>query len=127
MGILKWDEPQKVMSTDEWKAISADGAPPGVYVPNMSKADELAWKAKLVGVTTEYPRVEIRKSSYALVLIIVSLGQGFKQKYKSMPEGTNVQISMNASAAFDWQEWAEFDQAVQEAREALERLKDTAS
>lgn len=48
MGILMWDTPEKVMSIESWKSISADGAPPGVYTPNMSRGDALSWKAKIV-------------------------------------------------------------------------------
>ena len=36
MGILMWDKPNKKLSRKEWEAKSADGAPPGVYSPNMS-------------------------------------------------------------------------------------------
>ena len=120
--ILVWDTPPKAMSTQDWNNISADSAPPGVYTPNMSDEDMDKWKAKLIGVTTEYPRVEIRKATTALMLIIVSLGQGFKQKYKSMPEGANIQVSTNGASAFTWDEWQEFNQAIQEAREALEGI-----
>ena len=60
--ILDWNKPEKAMSIKEWKSISADGAPPGVYSPNMSEEDRLKWKAKsIVGKDT---RVEIRKSFY---------------------------------------------------------------
>ena len=122
MTILKWDTPEKIMTTEQWQhTYVADGAPPGVYVPNMSSANIDSWKATLVGTKSGYPRVEIRKGFGSLMLIIVSLGQGFKQKYKSMPEGTNIQISMNGGCALTWQEWAEFNQAVQEAKERLEQ------
>jgi len=53
------DIPKK-MSTKEWLSISADGAPPGVYTPNMSKQDMLKWKAKLIKGSD--PRIEIRKT-----------------------------------------------------------------
>lgn len=123
MSILVWEKPEKKMTTEQWQSeYVADGAPPCVYVPNMSNDDVNAWKARLVGMTTGYPRVEIRKGTTALMLIIVSLGQGFQQKYKSMPEGTNVQMSMNGASALDWQEWEEMNEAIAEAREALERL-----
>lgn len=60
--ILSWDKPKKAESVEEWKKRSADGAPPGVYHPNMSQEDNLKWKAKKIG--GEDPRVEIRKSFY---------------------------------------------------------------
>lgn len=121
MSVLMWEKPEKVMDSTEWaESYVADGAPPGVYVPNMSEDDMLRWKAKLVGIRTAYPRVEIRKSAYAQILIIVSLGQGFQQRYKSMPEETNVQISANGAFALTWQELDEMNTAIQEAKVFLE-------
>ena len=123
MGILMWEQPEKAMPVEHWQNIVADSAPPGVYSPNMSSEDMERWKAKLVGTTNGFPRVEIRKSVGVQMLIIVSLGQGFKQKYKSMPEGSNVQISMNGAAALTWDEWADFYHAILEAKIALEALQ----
>jgi hypothetical protein len=122
MSILQWEQPEKELSTEQWKEIAADNTPPGVYSPNMSSADIEKWKAKLVGTKSGYPRVEIRKGTTALMLIIVSLGQGFQQKYKGMPEGTNIQMSMNGASAMTWQEWDDFNQAIQEAKAILEAL-----
>ena len=39
MSVLDWDKPGRVVSIEEWKGISADSAPPGVYTPNMSDED----------------------------------------------------------------------------------------
>lgn len=42
--IIMWEQPKKKVGKDEWKKISACGAPPGVYTPNMSKEDAARWK-----------------------------------------------------------------------------------
>jgi hypothetical protein len=83
MGILMWDKPQKVQSTQEWKdAHGFDGGPVGGFVPNMSKNDEERWKAKLTGVKLGFPQVEIRKSTAgAQMTIIVNLGKGYNYKH----------------------------------------------
>ena len=60
-SVLMWEKPEKVMSVEAWKSISACGAPPGVYTPNMSEEDMFKWKAKLVGKLGEIEEVvEIR-------------------------------------------------------------------
>ena len=80
MGVLMWEKPEKIMSIEDWKAISADSAPPGVYVPNMSERDRQRWKATLKGTKLGRPWIEIRKSTRewgTQMLIIVSPGGGF--------------------------------------------------
>lgn len=42
MPLLMWEKPERVMSKEAWKGISADSAPPGVYIPNMSNEDREA-------------------------------------------------------------------------------------
>lgn len=66
--ILRWDVPKKV-----------DGG----YMPNMSEADQLSWKAKITGKKLGYPQVEIRKTTErgSQVVIIVNLGLGYNYKY----------------------------------------------
>jgi hypothetical protein len=105
MGVLAWAKPLPVMTTQEWRAISADSAPPGVYVPNMSEADRAAWKAKAVGGRD--PRVEIRKTAGGTQVLIVVRAAG-------------VRMSMNGPAEFTRDEWPELDAAVAEARSVLE-------
>jgi hypothetical protein len=105
MGILMWDRPSRIMTTQEWQAISADSAPPGVYVPNMSEADRMAWKARAIGGRDS--RVEIRKTAGGTqVLIVVRPG--------------SVRMSMNGPAFFTREEWGELETAVAEATGALE-------
>jgi hypothetical protein len=110
MGILSWGQPTRVKSIEAWKSLSADGAPPGVYSPNMSAADMKKWKAKLIGPRGGDPRVEIRKTSGAQILIIVRLDNKLN---------SNVTMSMNGPAWFSFKSLDELPMAVEEAREAL--------
>ena len=122
MNILSWDKPKKKMPVEEWKKISADGAPPGVYTPNMSQDDNLKWKAKKIG--GEDPRVEIRKSFYhsnkkqypnnrcygSQCLIVV------RKKTGDEPQ---VLISTNGKMAMTFPETLDLNEAIKEAMEAL--------
>ena len=74
MPILDFNKPKKVMSTEAWKSISADGAPPGVYTSNMSTTDMEKWKAK--HIKGNDPRIEIRKTMSSQVLIVVRISTG---------------------------------------------------
>lgn len=77
--VLRWDVPKKVMTSDQWaKNYGFDGGPTGGYQPNMSQADQDAWKAKITGKKLGYPQVEIRKSG---IVIIVNLGAGYNYKH----------------------------------------------
>jgi hypothetical protein len=121
MSILSWAKPPRAMPAEEWKAISADSAPPGVYVPNMSDEDAYRWRAKKIG--GQDPRVEIRKTvtgqvrkrkygeyaTYAQILLIVR------------PDGS-VNVSMNGTADFSRTESDEMFAAVAEAREVLAQM-----
>ena len=124
MGILSWDKPARIRTADEHARLhSADGAPPGTYVPNMTAADQNKWKAKLVGKTTGSPQVEIRKSVRGVqMLIIVSLGGGIKvgNRDRERSKGVNVQMSMNGPAQMTFDEMAALQAAVAEARQVLE-------
>lgn len=127
--ILMWENPQKIMSTEAWKSITADGAPAGVYTPNMSKSDMLKWKAKLI--KGKNPRVEIRKTFQksngkkypethigvcCQALIIVSLEdiEGMKN--------CSVLVSMNGKCGMSLSEVIELDKAIIEATEVLKSL-----
>jgi hypothetical protein len=108
MGVLRWDKPVRAMTDEEWRAISADSAPPGVYVPNMSQADRLAWKARAIrGKDT---RVEIRKSTQATQVLII------------VRRGPQVRMSMNGPAEFTVTEWYELGRVVAEAAAVLSAL-----
>jgi hypothetical protein len=105
MGVLTWARPAKVMTDEEWRAISADSAPPGVYVPNMSDADQAAWKAK--AIRGKDPRVEIRKTARGTQVLII------------VRPGPQVRMSMNGPAEFTPDEWHELGQVVAEAAAVL--------
>lgn len=120
--VLSWGTPAKAMTTQAWQRISADGAPPGVYTPDMAEADMRAWKAKMAGQRTPGElRVEIRKTAvgkgtgkrptaYAQVLLLV------------YADG-EVRVSGNGTMAFSGDEWREFQRAVAEARAALAKYQ----
>lgn len=122
------------MSTDEWKSISADGAPPGVYVPNMSDADAQTWRAKLTGVRTE-PQVEIRKSVGGVNVTLVVGLDGYNYKYYKRNDerwptegtrGLNVHVAMNGPLRLTFDAFHTFtdelDSAVREAHDVLLKL-----
>jgi hypothetical protein len=104
MGILMWDKPSRTMTDEEWRSVTADSAPPGVYVPNMSEADRMAWKAKAIGGRDL--RVEIRKTAGGTQVLIVV-----------RPD--SVRMTMNGPAVFTREEWGELETAVAEATGAL--------
>lgn len=128
MSVLSWDKPKQIMSTEQWKGISADGAPPGVYQPNMSYEDQQKWKAKLI--RGQLTRVEIRKTASSQVKIVVSLDghpwstfKDFRTK-KKYPVGhkDNVVISMNGPAHFSFKQLEELREAILEAKAVLEEV-----
>ena len=88
-SILCWDKPKKVRTTQEWKDhYGFDDGPTGGFMPNMSDDDKVKWKAKLVGTTTGYPQVEIRKTAGSQMTIIVNTGKGYNYKqYEAINSG----------------------------------------
>lgn len=140
MSILSWDKPAKARSHDDHVAnTSADGAPPGCYVPNMSREDAMKWKAKVVGAKVGFPQVEIRRDG---VVIVLSL-RGYKYKqydlrlseenikkwksygwYSKSEEPTLVHIATSGPMQFTMQELNEFQQAIAEGIEHLKALED---
>lgn len=138
MGILMWDKPEKVMSTEEWMAISADCAPPGVYVPNMSTEDAERWKAKMVGTRSGHPRVEIRKTAKGVQMLIIvaavldprpgvnpRLGRvDWKEvhDWEKNQRAANIKVSMNGTAFLSFEDWADMNAAIEEARAVLVAL-----
>ena len=111
MGILMWDKPQKKLSKKEWEAISADGAPPGVYHPNMSDQDRERWKAKKVG--GKNPRVEVRKTTRGKNL---KGGNSYSQLLVIVFKDGRLQMSANGTSVM---EAAELVEVVIEASDAL--------
>ncbi len=122
--LLMWDTPAKKMNTEEWKdSYGFEDGPTGGYVPNMSAEDAARWKAKLVGKTTGTPQVEIRRSigQYQL-LLIVSLGGGYKYKWytREQSTGVNVHLSANGPIQMSFQDVQDMHTVVQEAKQFLE-------
>jgi len=170
MGILNWDKPKKIKTTQEWKDdYGFDGGPDGGYQSNMSDDDKLSWKAKVTGTKLGYPQVEIRKTSMfgTQITIIVNLGKGYNykqyraedpkylgkkvedfpnkyygqfpddpdddnEKYKWTAEqieewsyptrGINVHLAMNGPAQLTFEDMADLNRAILEAKEYLENL-----
>ena len=117
-SVLTWSKPPRIMSPEARASIRAAGAPPGVFAPNMSAADEMKWKAKLTGVRRKTgPQVEIRRNG---MVVIVSL-DGDHIVYKGRDEGgeSNVRISMCAPQHMTSEEFREFQEAVAEAADRL--------
>ena len=128
MSVLNWKKPNKVMSVESWKEISAEDAPAGVYTPNMSWDDKLKWKAKYIGGLS--PRVEIRKTTDngTQVLIVVSLGSFPRKSHYGEKEdsniergsiGKNVRISQNGPAMYTFDDISNMYIAIEEARRVL--------
>lgn len=138
MGVLVWEEIEKAMPIEEWKEISADSAPPGVYILNMSLDDSMKWRAKLTGTRRGNPQVEIRKSGLingVLAVIVVSLGDGIMKSGNWTPNakkdflertkgaGINVAISLNGTFCLTWEDWHEMRLAIDEASVVLHEIK----
>jgi hypothetical protein len=102
------------MTTEEWRAISADSAPPGVYTPNMSAADARKWKATLTG-RGDHRRVEIRKT----VTSPEGTGRRHCAQLVCTVDEHGVRISANGTLDFEGPEFDNLVRAVQEAHDAL--------
>jgi hypothetical protein len=117
MAILSFEKPKKVMTDKQYASITADGAPPGVYTPNMSEEDKERWKAKLI--KGKDVRVEIRKTFqglgyYAQVCIIV-----YKDTAEEFPD---VVVSTNGKIGASFQEMEEMNAVINEAKEILKTI-----
>tara|TARA_R110000772_G_scaffold6250_8_gene21954 strand:- start:2796 stop:3197 length:402 start_codon:yes stop_codon:yes gene_type:complete len=125
---ILWEKPEKAMSIEEWKSLSADGAPPGVYTPNMSVEDMLRWKGTIIKGSN--PRVELRKTfnkqnykpypnntnMFAQVLVIVS-NKGLNDIH-----GCNVIMSMNGKCGMSFDELEEMQKVIEIGRIALSKI-----
>jgi hypothetical protein len=139
MSVLMWEKPKPIMSKEERASYQADGAPPGTWMPNMSREDEMRWKAKFVGKTTGFPQVELRRNG--MVVILSKRGYKYqrydcrqtpenladyaekKKQYKWDDELDNVvHIASSGSQAMNMQEYQDFTNALKEGWEALEEL-----
>ncbi len=122
MPLLVWDKLPKKMPVEDWKTISADGAPPGVYSPNLSREDAQKWRAKLCGHKSGHPQVEIRTSKGGCQLLIIVSVQG-NIKYQGRIEECNVRISSNGPVQFRFEDFEEMKVAVAEAAVKLHELE----
>lgn len=121
MTLLMWDKPKRIMSKEAWKDISADGAPPGVYTPNMSDEDQATWKAKLVGIKSDNPMIEIRKTCCGTQVLIVVCLDEFPDQW-SRYKGKNVKISQNGPAYWSSKEINTLGVVIHEAWTVLLKL-----
>lgn len=105
--LLMWERPARKDPPDvHHRRHSADNAPPGAYVPNMSEADRLKWRARRVRGND--PRVEIRKGTEngSSLLMVV--------------RADSTTISMSNKLVFDEDTWQEFCRARDEAATILQ-------
>jgi hypothetical protein len=144
MSVLDFDKPQKIRSTKEHNEMySSDSGVAGTFVPNMSEEDKNKWKAKHIKGDDE--RIEIRKNLDSQLLVIV-YKKPHQPDYPVFPEydgggkdsyweeankiysaqhrnwekrHQNIRISMNGPCQLTLQDWAELQQAVQEAQDKM--------
>jgi len=124
--VLSFAKPDRVKSVEDWKSISADGAPPGVYTSNMSDADRRLWKAKVTGIRSGHHAIEVRsEASGSNVLVIVSganpepLPSGW---VRTPSDPHMIKMSANGPMYFTAEQWVNLLTAVQEARQVLALL-----
>ena len=137
--MLDFEKPKKIRSTEEHnKKYSSDSGVAGTFVPNMSKEDELKWKAKHIQGDNE--RVEIRKTLGGSNVLIIVYKNAYNPPYPNYPEcgfnhpsyknlyakyqeeerewrksHNNVQISTNGKMDLTWDDWYDLYEAVKEA------------
>lgn len=106
MSILDFEKPKKLNPTKEHQdRYSSDSGILGTYVPNMSDADRMKWKAKKIG--GDGPRVEIRKTLRGTQLLLIVYKNG------------SVAMSANGKMVFHDGDFEELGQAVKEAQAIL--------
>lgn len=114
--ILSFDKPAKIRPTEEHNNLYvADSAPPGTYVPNMSKEDMYRWKAKHIKGQDE--RIEIRKTIQGVQVLIIVYKHAVEGNWREGIQGhETIQISSNGKMQLTLQDWSEMQQAIIEAR-----------
>lgn len=117
---IMWERPKKTQSTESWKSIIADSAPPGVYTPNMSEEDCRRWKGKIVGTRSQRVQIELRKDSMVMVL---GGSRGYKYKHYDIPENGCVHLAIAGSIIFSKDEINVLPQILAEAYDVLNRLE----
>lgn len=138
MSVLSFAKPKKTQSVEDWKNISADGAPPGVYISNMSEEDKKKWKAKVVGSQSLNFQIEIRSEKTGSNLLAIVNGK-MPTKSEAIDESKprwghpkdpvphEIKLSANGPMLFSREAWDEFQKAVAEARLVLKLLDEEES
>jgi len=106
MSVLYFGKTEPQHSRAEHESITADGAPPGVYTPNMSRQDARRWRAKHVGGENE--RIEIRHQVRGVNLVLIVFKAGA------------IHLSANGRVEFDAAQAQAFLTAIQEAQGILD-------
>lgn len=110
-----------------------EDGPIGGFVPQMSVNDAKSWKGKRFNAGKEGDRIELRKQfGSSLVLIFVAKnGWSYSSKFEFTGKkpaawdwgvdtaGKNVRISMNGPLLMNWDQWAEFNAVIDEAKQIL--------
>lgn len=136
--LLNFDKPKKVVVE-----AGFDGGPDGGYVPQMSDEDAERWKAKAFNLGKENARIELRKTfsginngqgSSQVFMIVARDGWDLSSKneyrtdepgksrygFHTDTRGLNVRMSMNGPLLMTFDQFAEINQIVNEAKEYLE-------
>ena len=123
-----------------------DGGPEGGYVPQMGKADAERWKAKQFNIGKENARIELRKTftgvnngqgSTQVTMFVALDGWDFAAKHEyrrakqagdnwfhNDTQGLNVRMSMNGPLLMSFEQFAEINEIVEEAKRYMtENLK----
>jgi len=113
IGVLSFDRPKKLIPTEEHA--------PGTYVPNMSRADQLKWRAK--HITGKNERIEIRSTEPWVNLLVIVFKNPTKETNRWHPEDFGdpyyIKMSMNGTSRWSLETWSKLEGAVQEARDIL--------
>lgn len=107
--MLEWGTPPKAVPAEEWAQASADGAPPGVYQPNMDGDWRSRWKARLTGQRSGALRTEVRRT----------FRNGTQVKLVFAPDGSML-LSANGTADFAPEDVMDLTVARWEALQAMQ-------
>ena len=122
MPLLDFNKPNKLQPTkDHNQDNMSDSGIDGTYVPNMSHADRLKWKAKHIKGKDE--RIEIRTEEPGVnLLVIVYKKPRFHYQNKYHEQTHQIRMSMNGTSVWTMNQWKDLETAVQEAKEILSGL-----
>lgn len=131
MSVLSFAKLKKVMTKEEHQSYTAEGAPPGTYVSNMSDVDRKKWKAKVVGSQSLNFQIELRseKSGSNLLAIVNGKMPDYdpKEPFAWQGQPHQMKLSANGPMFFGPKEWDEFMAAVAEAHLVLTFLDEEES